>query len=59
MIIPTNAEESGLIAGPTPIGENQENAIDMMAATANGVKAFENISAVLVSKLTCRFTSFP
>jgi hypothetical protein len=54
--MPTNAEDNGSIIGPIPTGENQEKAIDMMAATANGVNVLENVSAALVSQITRRFT---
>jgi hypothetical protein len=54
--MPTNAEDTGFIIGPIPTGENHENVIDMIAATANGVNVLENTSAALASQLTYRLT---
>jgi DNA topoisomerase VI subunit A len=55
--IPIEAEDGGLIVGPIPIGENQERTIDMIAATPNGVRMFDNVFATLISMLRLRFTA--
>ena len=57
MRIPIDAEDNGLIVGPIPIGENQERTIDMIAATPNGVRTFDNVFATLISMLRLRFTA--
>jgi len=51
--MPANAEDIGFIDGPSPIGENQENVIEITAATANGVNTSENSLAARASQLTC------
>ena len=51
-----NAEHKGLIDGPIPIGKNQENTIETIAARLNGVKVFENNFAALISAAKYCFT---
>jgi hypothetical protein len=54
--MPANAEDIGFISGPNPIGENQESAIEITPAIANGVNIPENVLAALVSQLNYSLT---
>ncbi len=57
MRIPIDAEDNGLIAGPIPIGENQERTIEMIAAMPNGLRTFDSVFAALICMLRLRFTT--
>jgi len=39
--MPVNVDDGGFMLGPIPIGENQEIAVETIAATLNGVSIFE------------------
>lgn len=51
-MVPINVEDSELIPGPIPAGENQEKATETIAATLNGVSAFEISFAVWIHEFT-------